>query len=168
MTQWLYCPECAKLLQSKRHSDSHDRLACPAGHFVHYDNPSPTVMGLVTYGDQLLALKRSIDPYNGEWEFPGGFMESGESPRGAVKREVKEETGLDITIDRIFGAYADSYGGDRSLTVTVFLCSAPTEKVILSAENSDYRWQDPAKIGTLAFPAENRALADYLKELKER
>ena len=50
-----------------------------------------------------MLLVRRID--NGKWAVPGGYMESGESFSEACKREIKEETGLEINVNRLIGIY---------------------------------------------------------------
>jgi len=48
-------------------------------------------------------VKRGNDPGKGKWSFPGGLVNIGEKVREAVKREVKEETGLSVSIDDLAG-----------------------------------------------------------------
>ena len=55
------------------------------------------------------------------WELPGGAVEPGESPEVAVLREVKEETGLDVRIDRLLGRYRRT--GFRPHRSPVYVCS---------------------------------------------
>lgn len=73
------------------------------------------VLAYVLKGDYVLLIKRGTIPYLGYWCFPGGIVESGESPEEACIREVEEETGLKVEIlrevDRI-------RGGTR-----IFLCN---------------------------------------------
>jgi len=45
---------------------------------------------------KVLLIKRKYDPYKGLWAFPGGFIENGEEADQASKRELLEETGLDL------------------------------------------------------------------------
>ncbi len=61
------------------------------------------------------------------WGFPGGVMELGESFSAAVKREVKEETGLNVDITRLLGVYSDYFdeypNGDKAQPIVIFfLC----------------------------------------------
>ena len=63
----------------------------------------------------LLCHRRDLDI----WNLPGGGVESGELPTEAVVREVKEETGLDVAIDRLVGVYGKT---DKDELVFAFLC----------------------------------------------
>ena len=51
---------------------------------------------VIRRGDEILATLRSHGEYRGYWEFPGGKLEEGETPRQAAVREVREETGLEV------------------------------------------------------------------------
>jgi len=54
---------------------------------------------VVWHGDAVLLVRRARAPRQGQWSIPGGMQELGETARQAGKREVREETGLDIVID---------------------------------------------------------------------
>jgi ADP-ribose pyrophosphatase YjhB (NUDIX family) len=73
------------------------------------DHPMVGVGGVVIHRNRALLIRRGSEPLKGEWSIPGGLIEVGESLSGAVRRELKEETGLDIepleiieVFDRIF------------------------------------------------------------------
>jgi ADP-ribose pyrophosphatase YjhB (NUDIX family) len=53
-------------------------------------------------GKKVLLVRRAD---NGKWAVPGGYMESGESFSEACKREVREETGLEVNVNRLIGIY---------------------------------------------------------------
>ena len=68
---------------------------CPKCDRIHYENPLPAVAALVlNQKNQLLLVKRSVEPAKDMWCLPGGFIEIGESIEEAVLRELEEETGL--------------------------------------------------------------------------
>ena len=60
-----------------------------------------------------------------KWGFPGGAIELGESAENVVKREIKEETGLDVIVSKLIGIYTDYYdeypNGDKAQCITIFL-----------------------------------------------
>lgn len=55
-------------------------------------------------GEKMLLVKRSD---NGRWTVPGGYMEAGENLHEACQREVLEETGLQVTVERLIGVYTN-------------------------------------------------------------
>jgi len=81
--------------------------------------PILTIDGIIFLDDKVLLVKRSIKPYRGYWCVPGGRVEFGETVEEAVHREVKEETGLDVEIERMTGIYSDPKRDPRGHTITI-------------------------------------------------
>jgi len=98
-----------------------------------------TVKGIVAYDGKLLLLKKvkpSKDNY-GYWELPGGGMEYNESPMEAVKREVLEETGLEVDVEGAVSTF-HVVRKEKEIVGIIFLCYAKNNHVKLSAEHTDY------------------------------
>ena len=89
-----FCPYCGKkVLKKSFGARAHDY--CAKCDIIHYENPLPAVAILVlNHNNQLLLVKRSVEPAKGAWCLPGGFIECNESIEEAVVRELEEETGL--------------------------------------------------------------------------
>ncbi|TFH23025.1 NUDIX hydrolase [Candidatus Bathyarchaeota archaeon] len=67
-----------------------------------------TSTALVTYPDnKILLIKRNTIPFKGYWALPGGRMDPDETIEQTIVREVKEETGLDVTIVLKMGEYVE-------------------------------------------------------------
>ncbi|MHA1266120.1 MAG: NUDIX domain-containing protein [Candidatus Helarchaeota archaeon] len=73
---------------------------------------------------RVVMVKRKYPPFKGRYAFPGGFIEENESPREAVVREIKEETNLDIKVEKKIGVF-DKEGRDPrgKIISTAYLCS---------------------------------------------
>ena len=101
-----YCPSCAKELIVKYTKDR-DRIICPdeSCGFVHWNNPIPVVAAIVEAGDDVV-LVRSIGWPKGWFGLVTGFLEKGEEPLEGVKREVREETGLEPEEVNFVGLYS--------------------------------------------------------------
>ncbi len=77
----------------------------------------------------------------GTWENAGGNVESGEAPEDAMKREIREETGItDIKIERV--AYVTLVNAENPYLIIAYLCEALSDEVKLSEEHQAYVWAD--------------------------
>lgn len=94
-------------------------LVCPnCGQEIEkYRNPFPTVDVLIRYKGGLVLIERGIPPYG--WAIPGGFMEYGESAESCARREMMEETGLELENLKLFTVRSEPDRDPRFHTVTV-------------------------------------------------
>jgi ADP-ribose pyrophosphatase YjhB (NUDIX family) len=87
-----------------------------------YKNPIPTVDIIIEQGSKILMTRRRNEPYKGYLALPGGFVNEGERIEDAARREVNEETSLDIGLMDILGVYSDPKRDPRGhLMSTVFV-----------------------------------------------
>lgn len=123
MSPFKFCPKCSNVFVSKK-PDGHDseELMCESCGFVFWQNSKPTASALIIDKDKkLLLVKRAIEPHKGMWDVPGGFLELGEHPEDGVKREMKEELGIDIIVNKFIGIIMDRYGdNDNVWTLNIF------------------------------------------------
>ncbi len=103
MSELRYCPRCAAPLAAALHGGA-TRLACGCG-FVHWDSPVPVVAAIVEHEGAVVLAR------NKAWADPKmfglitGFLEQGEAPEAAVRREVKEELDLEPLGAALVGLY---------------------------------------------------------------
>jgi len=103
-----------------------------------YRNPTPTVDTIIQRDSRILLVKRKNDPFKGYLVLPGGFVNEGERVEDAAKREVKEETSLNIELLDILGVYSDPTRDPRGhMMSTVFIAkiSSHNEKVDAVAQD---------------------------------
>lgn len=93
--QFIYCPKCGAKSFVERNGKAKQCSACG---FVYYFNPSSSVACFIRNPEgKLLLVRRAKEPAKGTLDLPGGFVDPFESAEEAVRREVKEETGLELT-----------------------------------------------------------------------
>ncbi|OGJ63302.1 hypothetical protein A3A67_00650 [Candidatus Peribacteria bacterium RIFCSPLOWO2_01_FULL_51_18] len=84
-----------------------------------YKSPKLTADCVIFKDGGLVLIKRDKYPFEGSCALPGGFVEYGETVEQACTREVKEETGLDISELELIGVYSEPDRDPRGHTVTV-------------------------------------------------
>jgi ADP-ribose pyrophosphatase YjhB (NUDIX family) len=114
---WRWCPRCREELRGDE-----SRLECPACGFVSYASSKATAGALVEDEEgRVLLARRAAEPDRGRWDIPGGFLEEGEHPLEGLRRELREETGLEIEPLEFLGVWMDRYGGDSTAEATLNL-----------------------------------------------
>lgn len=134
--------------------------------------PSRPIVGvgvLVKRADRVLLVRRRFDPGRGKWSIPGGLVELGETVRDAALREVYEETGLNVRLDRLLGVVdyieRDEDGRVRFHYVLVdFLAYAEgPEKVNPSDEFLEVRWVKASEVKRYDITDSLRSLLDEVE-----
>ncbi|MFF6868846.1 NUDIX domain-containing protein [Streptomyces sp. NPDC012450] len=103
---------------------------------------SVSVAGAVVREDGRLLAIRRVD--NGRWELPGGIPELDETPQAGVVREVLEETGVRVEVERLTGVYKNMA---RGIVALVFRCRPVGGDARISDEASAVGWLTPAEVG---------------------
>jgi ADP-ribose pyrophosphatase YjhB (NUDIX family) len=132
-----------------------------------YRNPIPTVDAIIQKDSRILLVKRKNEPFKGCFALPGGFVNEGEKVEETARREVKEETSLDIELVDILGVYSDPNRDPRGHVMsTVFIgrISDNKEKVEARAQDDaeEINWIKLAEIDkrNLAFD-HKKITSDY-------
>lgn len=123
-----------------------------------YRNAKPCGGALLVRDDgALLLVRRTIDPWRGRWDIPGGFCEEREHPMAAAERELEEETGISGRAVRFLGMWIDDYK-DGEVTLNAYYVCEPAgqlEATTDSDEVSDVRWFAPDELppeDEMSFP----------------
>jgi ADP-ribose pyrophosphatase YjhB (NUDIX family) len=117
-------------------------------------HPRVGVGAVVLRGGRVLLVRRGGQPSLGKWTLPGGLVELGETTAEAVRRELLEECGIDITLVGLAGVVdrvvRDAEGQVRYHYVLVdYLANTDTEVVTVGSDAADARWVEVDRVGEL-------------------
>ena len=109
------------------------------------------VKAIIKNSDKILLIKRSdkykADSIQGIWDIPGGRINFGEEPIDGLKREIYEETGLELDeIKQILDASTIFIDEERHIVRITYLCTVKSSEVNISEEHTDMMWIEPSKI----------------------
>ena len=123
---------------------------CPeCGNFT---NRGLSIDAVIIKDKKILLIKRGLDPYKGFWATPGGYVGWDETIEETVKREVKEETCLDVSNLIFVGVYSSPKRHPKQVINVVYLVEVKNGKVRVSDDAVDARWFSINKIpNELAF-----------------
>jgi ADP-ribose pyrophosphatase YjhB (NUDIX family) len=165
LDQWQHCPRCAATIAVEE-----GKAECPECDFVEYASSKPTASAVCVDDEgRLLLARRGVDPAEGMWDFPGGFLEEEEHPLECVRRELKEEAGVEVEPIEFVGVWLDRYGEDGSAQVTLNLYW--TARIVegepeAADDVAEFRWFAPDEIPDeeLAFPHTREVISAWRDE----
>lgn len=152
-----FCPRCRGSLDLRPVEDK-ERLVCGGCEFVFYLDPKLAVAVVLPYQDGILLGRRAIDPRQGYWSFPSGYVDRGEVVELAAQREVLEETGLVVELDGLVGLYSE-----EGYPVVLAVYAARVVGGTLSAgdELLELGVYQPDSLPEMAFPHDRRIIQDW-------
>ena len=107
------------------------------------------------------ATQRGYGEFEGMWEFPGGKIEPGESREVALKREIQEELGIDITIEKFLCTTDYDYPSFH-LTMHCYLCSVESGMIELR-EHKSARWLTVESLDSVEWLPADKEIINKLK-----
>lgn len=87
------------------HQSGRMRPYCDSCETTVYFDPKVAVVVFIERDDRVLLIQRAVDPGQGKWALPAGFVDHDEAPETAAIRETREETQLEVKIDRLLAVY---------------------------------------------------------------
>ena len=124
------------------------------------------VAAIIIKDGKVFATQRGYGDYKDWWEFPGGKIEEGESPEDALRREIGEELGAEISIGESF--YTVSYDYPKfHMIMTCYICELIGDKLEL-LEHEAARWLDKNNIGSVKWLPSDIEIVEKIKDEAER
>ena len=124
----------------------------------------PTSNVLVERDGQVLLAQRGHEPWYGHWCLPGGFVDLGEHPEDAARRELVEEVGVEVTLTGMLGIYVSPYDrpeGTDWIQTTVYLGVTDGDPAVNDGEMLDCGFFDPDALPEPMVPSHLTRLADW-------
>ena len=114
---------------------------------------------------KLLLVQRRSDPFKGKWALPGGFLEEEETLEAGAKRELQEETGLQVENIKQLRAFGTPGRDPRGRTISIaFFGEVASEEEVKGADDAaDARWFNIEDLPELAFDH-----SEIVKEAREK
>jgi ADP-ribose pyrophosphatase YjhB (NUDIX family) len=157
----MFCYSCGHQL------DQAPPTRCATCGIQHWNDAKPCAGALVVDRSRLLLIRRAQSPWKGRWDIPGGFCDAGEHPIQTARREVFEETGLQIDVIGILGMWLDAYEG-TTRTLTVYYHATlrgSAETVLNTSEVAEVAWFRPSELpDELAFTGHVPAALDAWRQ----
>jgi 8-oxo-dGTP diphosphatase len=140
LDSWRLCPRCGAELEHGR-----GKVECPDCELVVHANPAPTASAIVLDDNgRILLAKRAGEPGAGKWDILGGFIEEGEEALETLRRELKEETALEIEPEQFLGGFPDRYGDGGVFTVNFYWTARIRSGEPTPGDDvTEVRWFDP-------------------------
>lgn len=138
---------------------------CPACGNTSYLNPLPVAVVLQPVGEELVVIRRNIEPRKGTLTLPGGYIDCGETWQKAARRELFEETGIDAGDEGGFTLYDVQNGFDDTLVIFGLAPPWPGGSLqpFSSPETQEVCLIDrPVELG---FPMHTEVVARYFRSL---
>jgi 8-oxo-dGTP diphosphatase len=134
------------------------------------DYPRVGVGAVVLDGDRVLLVRRGGQPSAGKWSLPGGLVELGETIEDAIRRELREECGLDVTLGGVAGVIdrvvRDEEGRVRYHYVLVdFLAHPVSSEVVAGSDAAEARWLPIERVEELETTVGIRDMIDRARTL---
>ena len=147
-----HCIRCGNAVEQQT-SYGQVRPVCPACGWVHFADPKVAAAAFVEKDEKILLVRRSFNPYRGKWSLPAGFVDAGEDPAEAARRECLEETGLNVRVTRLLDIYAKREHPGGADFIIVYAAEVVNGNLLAADDADAAAWFSRDALPELAFEA---------------
>ncbi|HET7037409.1 MAG TPA: NUDIX hydrolase [Thermomicrobiaceae bacterium] len=153
-----YCPHCGQPVAA-REAFGRLRPFCSACKVTFFQDPKLAVAVVIDDGQRVILQRRAVDPGRGAWSFPSGFVERGEPVEDAARREVAEETGLEIRLRELLGLFSEP---GNPVVLAVYLAEPLAGRLTPDRESLELAAFPPDTLPPLAFDHDSAIVEAWL------
>lgn len=135
-----YCPYCGTPLEI-RERFQRLRPVCPACGFVYFCDPKVAVIAMITWENHVLLVRRGVEPELGKWALPGGYMDADEMPEAALARELAEEVGIAVELDKLLEIFPMAGPNQRNRGIVLVYAGRPAARDLAPLDSRDDVWE---------------------------
>ena len=162
----------ANARSSHRHDEMPKLAPGPDGHRhctecgrVIYSDPKLATAAIIPSEGGIVLVRRAIEPALGEWSFPSGYVNRGEEVESAMRREVLEETRLEVRVGWLVGLYSRA---DDPVVLSVYHAEIAGGRLAAGDETSEAAIFPVDALPDLAFEHDDRIMRDWQAGLRLR
>ena len=163
-----YCPRCGGA-----HFEINNEYSkkCRDCGFTYYANPSSATAAFIVRDDEILVVRRAKDPARGTLDLPGGFVDMDEDDRQAVRREIREETGLEMQSCQLLFTIPNlyTYSGMDIHTLDMFYVCQPQDgaEPVAADDAADCQWMKISDLvpGDFGLMSIRQAVARFIESV---
>lgn len=160
--EYKYCHRCGDTLKIE-FVNGDDRPQCPSCGLVVYLDPKLAAVVLVSHDNELLFVRRAIEPMLGRWSFPSGYVDRGEIVEHAAVREVWEETNLNVEVTGLIGVYSSN---ENPVVLISYAARVVGGELRAGEEAQDVRFFTVSALPDLPFPHDDEIMEDWCRRFR--
>lgn len=169
MKPFVFCPSCAGRLEEP---DASSGRRCPSCGRTWYRNSAPTAGCAIVRDGKALVTQRGGEPEKGRYDVPGGFLSAGEDPIEGLKRELREELGIEIdaSVEDCVSIVPHTYGPDGDYVLAIgFLARHVSGEPKAADDVAGFRWVTAEELDGIdfAWPHDRELVHKALQRAKE-
>lgn len=158
-----FCARCGQAVVYKL-LYGRERPVCPDCGRIHFVDPKVAVAVVIEKDSQLLLIQRGVNPAQGRWAFPAGFVDGGEDPARAAEREGLEETNLIVRASQVMDVFFRATPDEGADILIVYHAEVAGGELRPGDDAVEARYFGPDHMPELAFHSTQVIIERWLRQ----